>query len=228
MARQPVARAPGNLALVRNAEQGVCCRPAAWRRNGRKRHDARRIRNGSETGPAPAWLNRAAVPLGPEPIPVPPGPPSRASSSSPNGTRSQRRRPGGATGAPSGAGSAPRQPTNDLKSPYGEVTCLAFSPTEFSHRHAMRKLVIRFVRQGSASGSVHGETPESCWRDSHDRFAGVVQIRITHKTRNPFTLKALSISGVTWKWHFLNHAPQDCIQLLGSGFQLIEQRLGPL
>ena len=107
--------------------------------------DARRIRNGSETGPAPAWLNRAAVPLDPEPIPVPPGPPSRASSSSPNGTRSQRRRPGGATGAPSGAGSAPRQPTNDLKSPYGEVTCLAFSPTEFSHRHAMLKLAIRLA-----------------------------------------------------------------------------------
>jgi putative transposase len=34
----------------------------------------------------------------------------------------------------------------------------------------------------------------------------VVQIRVTPKTRNPFTLKALSISGVTWKWHFLNHA----------------------
>ncbi len=35
---------------------------------------------------------------------------------------------------------------------------------------------------------------------------GVVQIRVTPKTRNPFTIKALSISGVTWKWHFLNHA----------------------
>jgi RNA-directed DNA polymerase len=34
----------------------------------------------------------------------------------------------------------------------------------------------------------------------------VVQIRVTPKTRNPFTIKALSISGVTWKWHFLNHA----------------------
>jgi hypothetical protein len=34
----------------------------------------------------------------------------------------------------------------------------------------------------------------------------VVQIRVTPKTRNPFTLKTLSISGVTWKWHFLNHA----------------------
>jgi len=37
----------------------------------------------------------------------------------------------------------------------------------------------------------------------------VVQIRVTPKTRNPFTIKALSISGVTWKWHFLNHAPPD-------------------
>ena len=35
---------------------------------------------------------------------------------------------------------------------------------------------------------------------------GVVQIRVTPKTRNPFVIKALSISGVTWKWHFLNHA----------------------
>jgi len=35
----------------------------------------------------------------------------------------------------------------------------------------------------------------------------VVQIRVTPKTRNPFIIKALSISGVTWKWHFLNHAP---------------------
>jgi len=24
--------------------------------------------------------------------------------------------------------------------------------------------------------------------------------------RNPFAIRALSISGVTWKWHFLNHA----------------------
>ncbi len=30
---------------------------------------------------------------------------------------------------------------------------------------------------------------------------GVVQIRVTPKTRNLFTIKALSISGVTWKWH---------------------------
>jgi len=35
---------------------------------------------------------------------------------------------------------------------------------------------------------------------------GVVQIRVTPKTRNPLTIRALSISGVTWKWHFLNHA----------------------
>jgi len=33
---------------------------------------------------------------------------------------------------------------------------------------------------------------------------GVVQIRITPKTRNPFTISSLSISGVTWEWHFLN------------------------
>ena len=34
----------------------------------------------------------------------------------------------------------------------------------------------------------------------------MVQVRVTPKTRNPFTIKALSISGVTWKWHVLNHA----------------------
>ena len=39
-----------------------------------------------------------------------------------------------------------------------------------------------------------------------DTVEGVVQIRVTPKTRNPLTIKALSISGVTWKWHFLNHA----------------------
>src|SRR5215211_2817305 len=30
------------------------------------------------------------------------------------------------------------------------------------------------------------------------RWTGVVQIRVTPKTRNPFTIKALLISGVTW------------------------------
>src|SRR3954465_15386088 len=35
---------------------------------------------------------------------------------------------------------------------------------------------------------------------------GVVQVRVTPKTKNPFTIKALSISGVTWNWHVLNHA----------------------
>ena len=36
----------------------------------------------------------------------------------------------------------------------------------------------------------------------------MVNIRVTPKTKNPFTIKALSISGVTWKWHVLNHAPK--------------------
>jgi hypothetical protein len=31
---------------------------------------------------------------------------------------------------------------------------------------------------------------------------GVVQIRVTPKMRNPFTIKAISISGVTWKGQF--------------------------
>ena len=36
--------------------------------------------------------------------------------------------------------------------------------------------------------------------------------QVTPKTRNPFMIMALSISGVTWKWHFLNHA-QDFTSL---------------
>jgi len=35
---------------------------------------------------------------------------------------------------------------------------------------------------------------------NYNTFNGVVQIRVTPKTRNPLTIKALSISGVTWKW----------------------------
>src|SRR4051812_44018476 len=50
---------------------------------------------------------------------------------------------------------------------------------------------------------------------------GVVQVRVTPKTKNPFTIKALSISGVTWKWHVLNHA------LTGMVGQLIVGEDGP-
>ncbi len=41
-----------------------------------------------------------------------------------------------------------------------------------------------------------------------DDAVGVAQIRVTSKTVNSFIVKALLISGVTWKWHFLNHAPR--------------------
>jgi hypothetical protein len=44
------------------------------------------------------------------------------------------------------------------------------------------------------------------WTTGLDSKAGVVQVGITPKTKNPLTIKALSISGVTWKWHVLNHA----------------------
>ena len=54
-------------------------------------------------------------------------------------------------------------------------------------------------------------------RKQADINSGVVQIRVTPKTRNPFTIKALSISGVTWKWHFLNHASHDVLALAGPG-----------
>jgi hypothetical protein len=39
------------------------------------------------------------------------------------------------------------------------------------------------------------------------RLMGVVQIRVTLRTRNPFINRALSISGVAWKWQPPNHAP---------------------
>ena len=38
------------------------------------------------------------------------------------------------------------------------------------------------------------------------RILGVVQIRTTLKTRSPVNIRALWISGVFWKWYFLNHA----------------------
>jgi hypothetical protein len=55
----------------------------------------------------------------------------------------------------------------------------------------------RAVRSSPLAGGGRGEG---------SRANGVVQIRVTPKTRNPFIIKALSISGVTWEWHFLNHA----------------------
>jgi hypothetical protein len=49
------------------------------------------------------------------------------------------------------------------------------------------------------------------WRKSEfNKYLGVVQVRVTPKTENPFTIKALSISGVTWKWQVLNHALMVC------------------
>src|SRR3954464_13252679 len=52
---------------------------------------------------------------------------------------------------------------------------------------------------------------------------GVVQIRVTPKTRSSFTIKALSISGVTWNWHVLNHAhfcAKPCASLVAPGSPL--------
>ncbi len=48
-------------------------------------------------------------------------------------------------------------------------------------------------------------------RPIFNRYNGVAQVRVTPKTRNPFTIFALSIPGVTWKWHFLNHAVSDAV-----------------
>ncbi len=45
----------------------------------------------------------------------------------------------------------------------------------------------------------------------------MVQIRVTPKTRNLFTIKALLISGVTWKLHFVNHVqlPHQVVKMIG-------------
>jgi len=57
------------------------------------------------------------------------------------------------------------------------------------------------------------------------QFFGVVQIRVTPKTRNPFTISSLSISGVTWEWHFLNHAlSEPCLQLRDPRCQCLNLR----
>ncbi|MBV9748233.1 MAG: carbohydrate ABC transporter permease [Acetobacteraceae bacterium] len=42
---------------------------------------------------------------------------------------------------------------------------------------------------------------------------GVVQIRVTPKTRNPFVISPLPISSVTRKWHFLNRALPIAVSL---------------
>lgn len=44
------------------------------------------------------------------------------------------------------------------------------------------------------------------------RQRGVVQIRVASKIRKPFIIRVLSISGVTWEWHCLNHARDRHIQ----------------
>ena len=60
------------------------------------------------------------------------------------------------------------------------------------------------VQGQGGNGGIAGRTDDLAAGDQARRASndGVVQIRVTPKTRNPFTIKALSISGVTWKWHF--------------------------
>jgi len=68
-----------------------------------------------------------------------------------------------------------------------------------------------------APGSTNGAGGRECsWHghvlpviDALLADGGVVQIRVIPKPRDPINTKALSISGDTWKWHFLNHAPAN-------------------
>ncbi len=86
-------------------------------------------------------------------------------------------------------------------------------------RGALPRAKERPIRPAKANGQADGE-------------AGVVQIRVTPKTRNPFTIKALSISGVTWNWHVLNlaapgYAPQAAFGR-GPGSALIHIGFAPV
>ena len=53
---------------------------------------------------------------------------------------------------------------------------------------------------------------------------GVVQIWVTPKRRNPFTLRAPSISGVTWERHFLE--PRQARRIPGAQCRVIRSILG--
>jgi len=57
-----------------------------------------------------------------------------------------------------------------------------------------------------------------CWVASPTAIRGVVQIRVTPKRRNPFAIKTLSVSGVAWKWHLLNHALSLLLATLSKQF----------
>ena len=50
----------------------------------------------------------------------------------------------------------------------------------------------------------------------------MVQIRVTPETRNPVTVRALWMSGVTWKGHLLNHAVSTVIVGARNEEQLVQ------
>jgi hypothetical protein len=92
-----------------------------------------------------------------------------------------------------GVGAAARLPEGDRKDLAIQALAGSETVSDLAARHGVSR---KFVHQQTHKARAALD----------DAFSGVVQIRVTPKTRNPFTIKALSISGVTWKWHFLNHA----------------------
>jgi hypothetical protein len=117
IARQLIVHSPTNFAFVRIVEWGICCRSATLRRDGRKGHDIPCIRDLRKTGPAHARLNRATVSFDLGPMLVPPDAPQQASLALPDDVQPQSQRSVGVKKAQSNSGSAPRQPTTNLKSP---------------------------------------------------------------------------------------------------------------
>jgi hypothetical protein len=55
----------------------------------------------------------------------------------------------------------------------------------------------RFERKGDALAAANAQRDHAAAQAVPAHRMGVVQVRVTPKTRNPFTIKALSISGVT-------------------------------
>jgi len=83
--------------------------------------------------------------------------------------------------------------------PEGKKELVGFQVGVRESAQSWRELLVGLKARGLAIAPelATGDGALGFWK----ALEGVVQIRVTPKTRNPFTIKALSISGVTWKWH---------------------------
>ena len=71
---------------------------------------------------------------------------------------------------------------------------------------SVEALEARILKPGHCGAMLPRQHATEAPRGRSGRCLSVVQIRVTPKARNSFTIKLLSISGVTWNWHVLNHA----------------------